>query len=92
MWSKLALAAVLITAVIADDIIYSNDALSSSWQDWSWNSVINYAATDVVSGTSGSSISVNSSAWSALSLKDGSANFQGYAGLQFDIEVIDLFI
>ena len=74
----------LISSIRADDVLYSDGALSSTWQDWSWSSTINYAATDLAEGTS--SISVNSSAWAALSFKDNT-NFQGYQGLQFDIAV-----
>ncbi|KZP33303.1 carbohydrate-binding module family 1 protein [Athelia psychrophila] len=71
-------------AVIADETIYSNSAISSTWQDWSWGSTINYAATDILAGTTGSSISVNSTAYSALSLYD-TASFSSYAGLSFDL-------
>jgi hypothetical protein len=69
----------------ADDTVYQDDSLSSTWQDWSWSSTISYNATDLKEGTS--SILVNSSAYAALSLKDNT-NFQGYAGLKFDISVL----
>ena len=80
----LPLAAWLISSVQADDVIYQDNALSSTWQDWSWSSTISYNATDIKQGSSGSSILVNSTAYAALSVKDNT-NFQGYAGLQFDI-------
>lgn len=70
----------------ADLAIYTDAALASGWENWSWNSDINFAATDLISGTSGSSISVNSQQWSALSVKlEGT--FPGYAGLRFDVAV-----
>jgi hypothetical protein len=78
------LAAACALRVVADDIIYSDNALSSTWQDWSWSSTINYDATDLMEGTS--STLVNSTSYAALSLKDDT-NFEGYAGLQFDIAV-----
>ena len=80
----LLLTASVISGALGDDVIYQDGALSSTWQDWSWSSTINYAATDLAEGSS--SILVNSSAWAALSLKDNT-NLQGYAGLQFDIAV-----
>jgi hypothetical protein len=83
----LPLAAWLISAVSADDAVYTDSALSPTWQDWSWSSTITYNATDLFAGSSGSSILVNSSAYAALSLKDAGTTptFQGFAGLQFDI-------
>jgi hypothetical protein len=64
-------------------------ALASGWQDWSWGSTINYAATDLFETKS--SMSVKSDAWSALSLTypDGFAN---YAGLKFDLAVSTVFL
>ncbi|KAF5330498.1 hypothetical protein D9619_005404 [Psilocybe cf. subviscida] len=68
----------------ADLSIYTDNALTSGWENWSWGSDLNFAATDLISGTGGSSISVNSGAYSALSVKlEGT--FPGYAGLRFDI-------
>ncbi|KAF9051973.1 glycoside hydrolase family 44-domain-containing protein [Panaeolus papilionaceus] len=64
--------------------VYINDALSTGWQNWSWNTDVNFAATDIVAGSSGTSASIRSDAWSALSLKLDT-NFSGYAGLRFDI-------
>ncbi|KAF8197464.1 glycoside hydrolase family 44-domain-containing protein [Pholiota molesta] len=71
-------------AVKADIAIYTDAALASGWENWSWSSDINFAATDEFAGTSGSSISVNSSAYAALSVKlEGT--FPSEAGLRFDI-------
>ncbi|KAG6874169.1 hypothetical protein C0995_005587 [Termitomyces sp. Mi166 len=69
--------------VKADDLnIYTDGALASGWEDWSWSSVLDYAATDLFEGTS--SISVTSDAWAALSVKlEGT--FPSFAGLRFDI-------
>ncbi|KAF7977906.1 hypothetical protein HWV62_2470 [Athelia sp. TMB] len=72
-------------AVLADETIYSDGAISSTWQDWSWGSTINYAATDIFEGTS--SILVNSTGYSALSLYDTSVFASSYAGLKFDLAV-----
>ncbi|KAF9014041.1 glycoside hydrolase family 44-domain-containing protein [Cyathus striatus] len=73
----------LLGFVSADDLtIYTDGALASGWENWSWSSDIDFAATDLFSGTS--SISVNSSAYAALSVKlEGT--FPDYAGLRFDI-------
>ncbi|THG98524.1 hypothetical protein EW026_g3685 [Hermanssonia centrifuga] len=69
-------------AVRADEAVYTDNALASGWQDWSWGSTIVYTATDMKEGIS--SISVNSTAYSALSLYDPTP-FLTYAGLAFDI-------
>lgn len=71
--------------VKADDLsIYSDGALASGWEDWSWSSTLDFAATDLFEGTS--SISVTSDAYAALSVKlEGT--FPNYAGLRFDIAV-----
>lgn len=76
----------VIHAVKCDLVIYTDGALASGWEDWSWSSDINYAATDEFAGTSGSSISVNSTEWAALSVKY-EGTFPSYAGLRFDIAV-----
>ena len=87
---RLATFVALLHATKADLTIYTDNALASGWEDWSWSSTINYAATDEFAGTSGSSISVNSSAYAALSVKlEGT--FPGYAGLRFDIAVRVVF-
>jgi hypothetical protein len=70
--------------VAADDDVYIDGAFESTFQDWSWGSTINYAATDLAEGSS--SISVTSDAYSALSLYD-TAVFSSYAGLKFDFAV-----
>lgn len=69
---------------LSDLPIFTDGALASGWEDWSWGSTINYAATDLFEGES--SISVNSTQYSAFSVKlEGT--FPGYAGLRFDIAV-----
>ncbi|KAG6890992.1 hypothetical protein C0992_011269 [Termitomyces sp. T32_za158] len=69
--------------VKADDLnIYSDGTLAPGWENWSWSSVLDFAATDLFEGTS--SISVTSDAYAALSVKlEGT--FPSYAGLKFDI-------
>ncbi|KAG6875722.1 hypothetical protein C0993_007795 [Termitomyces sp. T159_Od127] len=71
--------------VKADDLnIYSDGALAPGWENWSWSSTLDFAATDLFEGTS--SISVTSGAYAALSVKlEGT--FPSYAGLRFDIAV-----
>lgn len=70
------------TLVHADEDIYVDGALSGGWQNWGWNTVVDFAATDLKVGDS--SILATSQAWSAVSLKDP-ATFGSYAGLKFDI-------
>ncbi|KZV84842.1 glycoside hydrolase [Exidia glandulosa HHB12029] len=71
------------SAPSADTVaVYTDGALAAGWQDWSWDSVIDYAATDLAEGAS--SISVTSTAWAAVSLK-GADLLSNYAGLTFDI-------
>ncbi|KAJ6616303.1 glycoside hydrolase family 44-domain-containing protein [Mycena sp. CBHHK59/15] len=67
----------------ADDItVYTDAALAAGWENWSWGSDFNFAATDLFEGSS--SILVNSTAYSALSVKlEGT--FPTYQGLRFDI-------
>jgi hypothetical protein len=88
--SRAALGSVLILVRLVngleDLVIYQNDALGSGWENWSWNSEINFGATDLYAGESGTSMSVKSSEWAALSLKHADA-FTSYAGLRFDIAV-----
>ncbi|KAK7449720.1 hypothetical protein VKT23_013195 [Stygiomarasmius scandens] len=69
--------------VQADDLtIYQDGSLAAGWENWSWSSTIDFAATDLFLGTS--SISVTSDEWAALSVKlEGT--FPQYAGLRFDI-------
>ncbi|KAJ3573779.1 hypothetical protein NP233_g2216 [Leucocoprinus birnbaumii] len=78
------LAATIAKVAGTDISVYTDSGLSSGWENWSWSSTIDFAATDLYSGSSGSSISVTSDAWAALSLYN-SATFKGYAGLKFDI-------
>ncbi|KAJ6540491.1 glycoside hydrolase family 44-domain-containing protein [Mycena capillaripes] len=75
--------ALLAALTLADDItVYSDASLGAGWENWSWSSDIDFAATDLFEGSS--SISVNSQAWSALSVKlEGT--FPDYQGLRFDI-------
>ncbi|KIM28564.1 glycoside hydrolase family 44 protein [Serendipita vermifera MAFF 305830] len=70
------------TVVKSDQDIYVDDALSNGWQNWGWNTVINWAATDLAVGTS--SISAVSDAYAAVSLKSPET-IGSYAGLKFDI-------
>ncbi|KAL0951928.1 hypothetical protein HGRIS_008582 [Hohenbuehelia grisea] len=67
----------------ADLTVYTDGALASGWENWSWNTVLDFAATDLFEGTS--SISATSDAWAALSLKLSQGDLSQYAGLRFDI-------
>ncbi|KAG9033104.1 hypothetical protein FS837_002547 [Tulasnella sp. UAMH 9824] len=69
-------------AASADLDVYVDGGLSSGWENWSWNTDLNFAATDLYEGLS--SISASSTAWAAVSLKLEGL-FNTYAGFQFDI-------
>jgi hypothetical protein len=84
MLKALFCATVAAAYVAADEIIYVDNVLSSTWRDRSWGSMVVYNATDIKIGSS--SISINSSGHSALSLYDTSA-FSTFAGLKFDVAV-----
>lgn len=84
--------ATTVTKVVGDDLnVYIDTTLASGWENWSWSSTIDFAATDIISGSSGTSISVTSDAWSALSLYNPTS-FKTYAGLKFDIAVSHQYI
>jgi hypothetical protein len=74
----------LLSAVIvkSDEAVYVDDALNSGWQNWGWNTTVNWAATDLKVGKS--SISAVSGAWAGLSLKSPNV-ISTYAALKFDI-------
>ncbi|KAG8937549.1 hypothetical protein FRC04_010654, partial [Tulasnella sp. 424] len=69
-------------AVSADLDVYVDGALASGWENWSWSTTFNFAATDLYEGTS--SISATSDAWAAASFKLEGL-FNTYAGFRFDI-------
>lgn len=75
-------ALVVAALVKADQDIYIDNELSNGWQNWGWNTVIDWAATGLAVGSS--SVSAASDAWAAVSLK-GPEPFTSYAGLKFDI-------
>lgn len=80
----LALGASLIHSVRGDLSVYTDAALASGWENWSWSSTINFAATDVYEGLS--SLSSVTTAYGAVSFYLEGAGFgSGYAGLKFDI-------
>lgn len=81
------LLAVACSLAKADIAVYTDGALDSPWQDWSWSSTIDYGATDIFEGSS--SISVTSEAYSALSLYNPTP-FPTAAGLEFDVAVSTL--
>lgn len=79
-----ALAAAAIHIALADLTVYQDGALAPGWENWSWSSTIDFAATDLFEGSS--SMSITSDAWAALSVKlEGT--FPDYAGMRFDIAV-----
>jgi hypothetical protein len=73
----------VVASVRADLDVYVDGALASGWENWSWGTDIDPAATDIFEGTS--SLSVTSTAWAALSLKLEGVIGNSYAGLRFDI-------
>lgn len=77
-----------ISKVAADNLdIYTDHNVNAGWENWSWSSTIDFAATDLFAGSSGSSISVTSDQFAALSLYYDIAAIKGYEGLQFDLAV-----
>lgn len=83
---KILLGFTALALVRADEVIYTDNGLAPGWEDWSWGSTINYDATAVAEGTS--SIFVNSTEYSALSLENPVAFNNTFAGLAFDISVV----
>ena len=83
-----ALALAGLHAAKGDLAVYTDGAgnLASGWENWSWGSDINFAATDEAAIAGGTSISVNSTAYSALSVYY-EGTLSGFAGLRFDIAV-----
>ncbi|TFL04621.1 glycoside hydrolase family 44-domain-containing protein [Pterulicium gracile] len=81
----LSFVAFVVASARADLAIYTDSAIATGWDNWSWNSEINFTATDVAQGTS--SISITSQAWSAASFKSPAAFTTEYAGLKFDYPV-----
>ncbi|KAI0264118.1 glycoside hydrolase family 44-domain-containing protein [Gloeopeniophorella convolvens] len=71
----------------ADQWIYTDTALASPWQDWSW-ATINWDATNVFEGAS--SVEVTAGAYAALSVYTPSPFASSYAGLQFDVSGADI--
>lgn len=67
--------------------VYTDNALASGWENWSWSTEVDFTASDIVAGSSGTSISAKSEPWAALSLKLSQGTFVDYAGLRFDIAV-----
>lgn len=66
----------------ADLDVYVDAALASGWENWSWSTTLNTAATDLFEGLS--SMSVTTDAWGALSLKYDQGLVNTYAGFSFD--------
>lgn len=87
VFTMLALRSVALVLLVAlgaraDLDVYVDGALAAGWENWSWSTDINFAATDLFEGLS--SVSLTSQAWAAFSLKlEGT--FSQYAGLQFDV-------
>ena len=83
-FSSLVLSLWLTIALVRADLeVYTDTALASGWENWSWSTTINPAATDIFEGTS--SLSVTSDAWAAFSLKLEGVIGNSYAGFRFDI-------
>ncbi|KAF8874839.1 glycoside hydrolase family 44-domain-containing protein [Infundibulicybe gibba] len=82
LW-RFAVPTVFIASFVKADLpIYTDGNLAQGWENWSWSSTIDMAATDLFSGLS--SMSVDSMQYAALSVKlEGT--FPDYAGLKFDI-------
>ena len=95
-WSRLRLTAAATIALVvavarAEQYIYLDDSLSSGWENWSWSTVISFAATDGPGSGSGTSLSVKGDPWAALSFKESTGSFGNFAGFKFDIAVCLVF-
>jgi len=68
----------------ATDLVVYGDALASNWQDWSWNSSVNFSnATPHHAGATALAVTFNQ-AWAGLSLRAPSPiNSSFYTGLTF---------
>lgn len=71
--------------VAADNTIYASGSgnLASGWENWSWSSTFDFASTAGPGGVE--AISVNTTAYGALSTKAETAFDNNYSGLRFDI-------
>lgn len=73
------------TLAAADDTVYAPGSgnLAPGWENWSWSSTLDFASTAGPGGVE--AISVNTTAWGALSTYAETAFDNNYAGLRFDI-------
>jgi hypothetical protein len=75
------LAAGLLSAAAQDQAIYA-DALLNGWQNWSWQTTVNFGATSPVHGGT-KSASVTEQAWAAIYLHHDAFDSGGFSSISF---------
>jgi hypothetical protein len=72
------------TSAPASDLIVYGDALATGWQNWSWDTTVNFANTNPVQSGANSMSLTYTGGWGGLSLRAPSAvNTTGYSGITF---------
>jgi hypothetical protein len=72
------------TTPAATDLVVYDDALAAGWQNWSWDTTVNFAATaQVRTGTKAIAIT-HTKAWAGFSVRAPAAiNTAGYSAIRF---------
>lgn len=73
-----------VTAAPATDLVVYGDALASGWENWSWDTAVNFAnSSPVQSGAQSMSVTYNAG-WAGLSLRASApVNTANYTGISF---------
>jgi hypothetical protein len=72
------------TRVAASDLAVYGDALASGWENWSWDTTVNFANTAPVQSGTRSIALTYTAGWAGLSLRTASpANTAAYSGVSF---------
>jgi hypothetical protein len=72
------------TPAPAADLVVYGDALASGWENWSWNTTVNFANTSPVQSGTNSIAATYTAGWAGLSLRaPGPVNTSGYSGITF---------
>ena len=67
----------------AGDVVVYGDGLAGGWQNWSWDTTVNFAAASPVHGGSRSLAFTYNRAWAGLYVHVAGINTSGYSALQF---------
>ncbi len=85
-WACLPTAAQLPQHPQAADVVVYTDSLDAAWDNWSWDTNVDFAATAQVHAGSAALQATFTAAWGGLSLRVGPAlNASGYSALEFAI-------